>query len=306
MAAATLGLGPLANNGGPTMTRASLAGSPAINAIPFADCTDQSSPTPQPVTMDQRGVTRPEPAGGNCDIGAYEFGDVSLATSPPRPVPEKPFDGSTTTIGFEVVNGGPAPATHTTATWTLPAGLKFVSGTASGGSCAATATGASCPLGVVSVGTPATSSIILRPTKPAGDLTSKLVVTATEPNTTPSGDTQYVNIASIGVTPTIEQLKQSHKSWRESGHGHGPPIGTKFSFKLNEPAKLTLKFTGTHDKAAGTLSLNGRAGGNTVKFSGRLSRKKKLKPGRYTVAISAKAEGKTSRTAKLSFTIASA
>ncbi len=156
----------------------------------------------------------------------------------------------------------------------------------------------------MSVGTPAISSIILRPTKPAGDLTSRLVVTATEPNTTPSSDTQSVNIASIGVTPTIKQLKQSHKTWRESGHGHGPPIGTKFSFKLNEAAKLSLKITGKHGKSAGTLSINGRARSNTIKFAGRLSRKKKLEPGRYTVAISAKAEGKTSRTAKLSFTIA--
>jgi uncharacterized repeat protein (TIGR01451 family) len=309
VAASTLGLGPLANNGGPTMTRALLAGSPAINAIPFADCTDQSSPTPQQVTTDQRGVARPQPSGGNCDIGAYEFGDVSLATNGPRPVPLKPFDGSTTTITWEVVNAGPAPATHTTATWTLPAGLKFVSGTASGGSCTATATGASCPLGVVPVDAPATdttSSIVLRPTKPAGDLTSKLVVTATEPNTTPSSDTQYVNIASIGVTPTIKNAKQSHKKWRESGHGHGPPLGTKFTFKLNEPAKLSLKFTGKHGKSAGTLSANGRAGSNTIKFAGRLSRKKKLKPGRYTVAITAKAEGKTSRTVKLSFTVAPA
>jgi CSLREA domain-containing protein len=53
-------IGPLANNGGPTRTRALLAGSPAINAASPADCP----------AVDQRGVVRPQGAG--CDIGSYE------------------------------------------------------------------------------------------------------------------------------------------------------------------------------------------------------------------------------------------
>ncbi len=53
-------LGPLADNGGPTATRALLAGSPAIDAASAHDC---------PAT-DQRGVSRPQGAG--CDIGSYE------------------------------------------------------------------------------------------------------------------------------------------------------------------------------------------------------------------------------------------
>jgi len=55
-------LGPLQDNGGPTWTHALLPGSPAIDAIPPANC---------PVDTDQRGVTRPQ--GNNCDIGAYEW-----------------------------------------------------------------------------------------------------------------------------------------------------------------------------------------------------------------------------------------
>ena len=42
-------LGPLQDNGGPTLTHALLPGSPGINAIPLADCT---------VPDDQRGVWR--------------------------------------------------------------------------------------------------------------------------------------------------------------------------------------------------------------------------------------------------------
>jgi len=71
---ATANLGPLADNGGPTWTHALLSGSPAINA---GSCTDIAG---NPVTTDQRGYSRPCPAEGSCDIGAYEgsalFGDV--------------------------------------------------------------------------------------------------------------------------------------------------------------------------------------------------------------------------------------
>ena len=55
-------LGPLANNGGPTLTTALLAGSPAIDAGDNA-----SAPT-----TDQRGF--PRPVGAGPDIGAYEYG----------------------------------------------------------------------------------------------------------------------------------------------------------------------------------------------------------------------------------------
>lgn len=62
-------LGPLANNGGPTQTHATLAGSPAIDAVPTANCTDANN---QALTTDQRG--QPRPFGPACDIGAYEGG----------------------------------------------------------------------------------------------------------------------------------------------------------------------------------------------------------------------------------------
>jgi predicted outer membrane repeat protein len=56
-------LGPLRNNGGPTMTHALEPGSPAINRIPADACE---------VDTDQRGQPRPEPGGTMCDVGAFE------------------------------------------------------------------------------------------------------------------------------------------------------------------------------------------------------------------------------------------
>ncbi|MGQ0700412.1 MAG: choice-of-anchor Q domain-containing protein, partial [Panacagrimonas sp.] len=54
--------GPLANNGGPTLTHALVTGSPALDAVPTSDagCTG----------TDQRGTARPQ--GTSCDIGAFE------------------------------------------------------------------------------------------------------------------------------------------------------------------------------------------------------------------------------------------
>ncbi len=60
-------LGRLRDNGGPTLTRALHAGSPAVDAIPAAECNDMDG---NPVTTDQRGVVRPQ--GADCDIGAFE------------------------------------------------------------------------------------------------------------------------------------------------------------------------------------------------------------------------------------------
>jgi fibronectin-binding autotransporter adhesin len=59
----------LQNNGGPTTTIALLSRSPAIDAIPNG--TNGCGTT---IRTDQRGFVRPAPAGGNCDIGAFERG----------------------------------------------------------------------------------------------------------------------------------------------------------------------------------------------------------------------------------------
>ena len=63
-------LGPLQDNGGPTLTHALLVGSPAIDAGDPAGCSDQGGDV---LLTDQRGFSREAPTGA-CDIGAYESG----------------------------------------------------------------------------------------------------------------------------------------------------------------------------------------------------------------------------------------
>jgi hypothetical protein len=60
-------LGPLQDNGGPTLTHALRPGSPAMDAIPWG--TNGCGTT---LISDQRWQARPQPAGGACDIGASE------------------------------------------------------------------------------------------------------------------------------------------------------------------------------------------------------------------------------------------
>jgi LPXTG-site transpeptidase (sortase) family protein len=92
-------LGPLADNGGETQTRALLIGSPAIDAIPFG--VNGCGIT---VTSDQRGEDRPNPAGGSCDIGAYEYvppvlPDTGFAPGALTALAEQPAEKAYTMLG---------------------------------------------------------------------------------------------------------------------------------------------------------------------------------------------------------------
>jgi hypothetical protein len=70
-------LGPLANNGGTTLTHALLAGSPAI---------DKGS-NPNALAFDQRGTPFVRTAGAQTDIGAFE-----VQGGLPPPPPAQPLD----------------------------------------------------------------------------------------------------------------------------------------------------------------------------------------------------------------------
>jgi hypothetical protein len=140
---------------------------------------------------------------------------------------------------------------------------------------------------------------------------------------------------STSSAPTLSGARQSHSLWRE-GNGLAKltkrtrvPIGTSFSFTLNEQSRVSLAFTqklsgrkvkGTcraqsksksnrrkpackRTVTAGTLVLTGHAGLNKVAFQGRISASKKLRPGPYTLGIVARAAGRSSLPATLRFTI---
>lgn len=105
-------LGPLADNGGPTQTRALLAGSPAINAASNTGCPG----------ADQRGTARPQ--AGVCDSGAFELvWQADLAVAKTAPATRVLGQGVGYTI--TVTNHGPQPAHGVTVRDVLPAASTF-------------------------------------------------------------------------------------------------------------------------------------------------------------------------------------
>jgi hypothetical protein len=137
------------------------------------------------------------------------------------------------------------------------------------------------------------------------------------------------------AAPIVGSLSQTRRVWR-AGNGAArvsaaaarAAVGTTFAFTLSQPASVSFAFTqqlggrrvgsrcvaptgsNRHRRACvrtvtrGTLSFAGRGGANRVSFQGRLSRARRLAPGRYTlVVIAANAAGRRSGAQRLSFTI---
>ena len=111
-------------------------------------------------------------------------------------------------------------------------------------------------------------------------------------------------------SPVVQGAHQSAARWREGNRlaqisRKKTPTGTTFSFSLNEQATVTFSFAQrAGGRKAGTLTFSGHSGTNKVAFQGRITRAQKLKPGRYTVTITAtNSAGMSSAPASLSFTI---
>jgi hypothetical protein len=111
----------------------------------------------------------------------------------------------------------------------------------------------------------------------------------------------------------LQNVRQSRTRWREGNRlatasRAKTPIGTTFSFSLNQGATVTFSFTRRRVSGrtvrAGKLTFMGHEGINKVAFQGRVSPKKKLKAGRYTLVLTATAsDGARSGPKSLSFTI---
>ncbi len=77
-------LGPLADNGGFTKTRALLTGSPAIDAGNINQVVNPIIShylNPKSLIFDQRGYLRVFPIGGKVDIGAFEYGSNTVSST---------------------------------------------------------------------------------------------------------------------------------------------------------------------------------------------------------------------------------
>jgi uncharacterized repeat protein (TIGR01451 family) len=300
-------LGPLADNGGPTDTQSLLAGSPAIGAGTDAGC---------PGT-DQRGGARPQ--GRLCDIGAFEYGSLADLAATQAATPTSATVGENVTYQLTASNHGLDPSAAVAIQDQLPAGATLVAANPSQGTCSGVGP-VTCALGTLAAGAGATVTLTARLTE-AGYATNTVTVSgdATDPN--PANNRSQLTVVAGAVataTPVLSNVRQAHARWRTgsalasfSRAKRPPPVGTRFSFYLNEAATVSLDFaqllpgragktkcvaqteyntglpTCQRSVTVGTLSFAGTGGANAVSFQGTLSAASKLGPGSYTVTITA-------------------
>jgi hypothetical protein len=138
------------------------------------------------------------------------------------------------------------------------------------------------------------------------------------------------------TAPVISSVSQSHRTWHLgsalANFARSPIVGTTFSFRVNEQSTTTFTFTQLLPgrkvgrrclaptrarrnrrrctrliRVRPSLSYTTRAARHRLKFQGRLSRRKRLKPGRYQLTIqSADAAKNRSRPRTLTFTVLAA
>ncbi len=109
-------LGPLQDNGGPTMTHAELADSPTLDAGNPMGCQDQTGQ----VAADERGL----PRFGRCDTGAFEAQRTNPSAKSVDRVQAYPGDRVNYTMSL--ANAGPGNLGSVVVTDTLPSSLEYV------------------------------------------------------------------------------------------------------------------------------------------------------------------------------------
>jgi hypothetical protein len=304
------GLNPLGSNGGPsTIASGSTPAIPEVQTLaPAANspvigfggaCTNplaQGATTPPfpALTVDERGRPRPT----TCDIGAFQT--QPLKTSGTTVIKGRPIVGGDLGCDGNFTATGDGAFTSTGAI----GAIKFTVVWSSNGK------------------TLGTNSGLTITSKDQGD-----GIVCTETATGAYGQASATS-AAVHVPPaiTLTHVSETHKTWAEKHFRHGPPVGTTFSYTLNLPATVVLKFTQqakgrkvkrkcvaqSHKNAHkpsckltvndGTLRTKGLAGKNKLKFAGKVGRKK-LPPGSYQVTIFA-SNGAGGPSKTLRFTIA--
>ncbi len=320
-----------------TLTLAPASGSPLLGN--GGSCTDPlaieaaSAPFP-PLTVDERGDPRP----ATCDIGAYQSQPLTVSGAPSIPSSATVGESLTCASGTFATSGdgaltasGAVGAPMLTYTWAstgiqVATGQTYLVGAGDAGhtlTCTETATGAYGHGSATSSG-----ALVSAPASSTGATTPASSTGATIP-TGAGGTTGTTKTTGTSATLklTIGAVAQAHTRWTLT-KSKGLPVGTSFAYTLTEKANVTLTFTtrragrrtggrcvaktkrNAHDRACqlmvdvGTLTGSGKAGLNTVSFTGDIGRRA-LTPGAYVVTITAKASGIAS-SKTLGFTIAPA
>jgi uncharacterized repeat protein (TIGR01451 family) len=173
-------------------------------------------------------------AGAGADLG------ISM-TAAPNPV----GTGSNLTYSITVSNVGPDSAQAATVTDVLPAGVTFVSSTASIGSCSGTTT-VTCTLGTFANGATATITIVVTPAA-AGTLTNTVNVTSSSPDPIPSNNTATTSttVTGSGTTVQLTALTAGTGTGMVTGNGINCTSGSTNGCVVNLAAGTQVVLTAT-------------------------------------------------------------
>lgn len=239
-------LGPLQNNGGPTLTHALLQGSPAIDAANPNGCEDELNNV---LTSDQRGQTRP--INNRCDIGAYEASigaDVSVVKTTDLTQVEI---GDELTYTITATNLGPDKAFNVKISDEVPTNFTIIEATSDKGACQINGNLVECEVAELTLNEEMVVSIKVQAIT-EGQTTNIAVVSNTEPdpdegnNTTPGTD---VTVGPGGETADLSLSKTASKSQVEINEEYtytlslsnaGPAIATDIELTDNVPASLEI------------------------------------------------------------------
>ncbi len=136
-------------------------------------------------------------SGTNCQSGVQLKTDLSIsATDSPDPASV----GGDLTYTLKATNNGPDPATGVVVEDTLPAGVEFVSASASQGTCAGTAT-VTCEVGDLASGASATVTVVVRPTASAAPNISNTATVKGAEQDPDNANNSVTESTAVGTTP---------------------------------------------------------------------------------------------------------
>jgi CSLREA domain-containing protein len=258
-------LGPLADNGGSSMTRLPGPGSPALDAVPLdgAGC----------AATDQRGATRPH--GTGCEIGAYEIAPPDVAITEAGATVQATVNPNARATTYHVEYGTTTAYGSPTPEGSLPPGIDPVAVSAT---LAGLVTGTTYHLRLVASNADGTT---------IGE--DRTFTAGSTPGGGPGGgaaDTTAPVFLSASVRPKTFKRRR----------------GTTFRYRLSEAARVAFTIQRKKGKRyvrAKRFTKQSKAGANTRKLATH-----KLKPGRYRATLVATdAAGNHSKSKRLLFRI---
>ncbi len=232
--------------------------------------------------------------GGAVDLGAYEYQrsapEVTVGATPASPVGGRPVALSAT-----ATDADPGETALLTYAWTFSDG-----GSASGAS----------PLHVFPVIGPASATVTV--TDPTGQATTKVVALNVVAPPAGSLDPPAAPGAPAAATdrtaPALTALRVAKTIRRGARLPAAVGRGGQVRFRLSEAATVVARFERINGKRAvrvpGSVTLKLAAGERAVRFTGRLSKTRALKPGVYRIVLTpTDAARNTGRAVRATFTL---